>query len=448
MNRPTPRIPLPHMLSVAALRMALVTLVTLVALPILAAGAALADDDPAAQMEAGRKALNSGRFQEAADYYQQVRETALGDDLAGNAMYWEAFARYRLDRVEELKEAAELLAEQAELYPDVETASDGEALLARIYGELAQRGEADAARRVREMSEEEVRAETQMAALHALMEMDPDKALPVLERIATGEKVTSDEMRRNAVFMLCRYGEEGSLDLLIKLLHESDDPELQSELVMCLSMTDSDLALDALVDFFGENDDPELGEAALFAIGRHGGDKAFQVLADIVKDPARDQEMRRQALFGLGHTGRDDEVAALVTDILRTEKDSDMLEMALFALSQLDSEVPDRIYLDLIRNPAAGDDLRAQALFFASERGKVSLDLVRELYAGTDSRELKQQICSVLSRMDDEAAALGLLIEIVRMEKDPGIKRDAVFWVSQFDDPRAAEFLLEIINGE
>ncbi|MGD9546605.1 MAG: HEAT repeat domain-containing protein [Candidatus Krumholzibacteriia bacterium] len=438
----TPRITGPHTLSAAAF------LPALLALMILAACPTLAGDDPAATMEAGRTALNKGRFREAAEFYRQVHESAREDDLAGNALYWEAFARYRLDRVEELKEAATLLAQQAELYPDVETATDGEALLARIYGELAQRGEADAARKVRELSEEQVRAETQMAALHALMEMDPDKALPVLENIVTGKKKTSDEMRRNAVFMLCRYGEERSLDLLIKLLHESEDAELQSELVMCLSMTESEKALDAIVDFFGTTGDPELGEAALFAIGRHGGDKAFLMLADIVKDTTRDPRMRRQALFGLGNTGRDDDVAALAAGIIETETDPEMREMALFSLSDLDSEMADRVILDLIRNPAADDELRAQALFFASEREKVSLDMVRELYAGTDSRDLKQQICHVLTQMDDEEAALGLLIEIVGMEKDPEIKRDAVFWVSQFDDPRAAEFLLEIINEE
>ncbi|MFH2053113.1 MAG: HEAT repeat domain-containing protein [bacterium] len=442
MNSRTPRIAIPHTLSAAAFLPALLALLFLAACP------ALAGDEPAAKMEAGRTALNKGRFQEAAEYYRQVHESARGEDLAGNALYWEAFARYRLDRVEELKEAAALLAQQAELYPDVETASDGEALLARIYGELAQRGEADAARKVRELSEEQVRAETQMAALHALMEMDPDKALPILENIVTGKKKTSDEMRRNAVFMLCRYGEERSVDLLIKLLHESEDPELQSELVMCLSMTDSEKALDALVDFFGKTSDPELGEAALFAIGRHGGDRAFQMLVDIVQDTTRDPQMRRQALFGLGHTGRDDQVAALAADILKTETDPEMLEMALFSLSDLDSEVADRVFLDLIRNTAADDELRAQALFFASEREMVSLDMVRELYAGTDNRDLKQQICHVLTQMDDKEAALGLLIEIVGMEKDPEIKRDAVFWVSQFDDPRAADFLLEIINEE
>ena len=37
---------------------------------------------------------------------------------------------------------------------------------------------------------------------------------------------------------------------------------------------------------------------------------------------------------------------------------------------------------------------------------------------------------------------------ITRMEDDPEIKQEAVFWVSRFDSDRAAEFLLEVINEE
>jgi hypothetical protein len=61
---------------------------------------------------------------------------------------------------------------------------------------------------------------------------------------------------------------------------------------------------------------------------------------------------------------------------------------------------------------------------------------------------MKLQICHVITRMDDEEAALDALIEIIRMEDDPEIKQEAVFWVSRFDSDRAAEFLLEVINEE
>lgn len=415
---------------------------------LLFAAAAAGGEDPAGDMEAARKALNEARYQLAADLYADVFRSAQDARVAGNALYWGAFARYRLGTSDNLREALELLAWQKQEYAQTETAAEGEALAARIYGELAQRGEADAAREVRERADNSERVETQMAALHALMQMDPEKARPVLERIVRGEKPASPEVRRNAVFMLCRDGDAHSEDMLIELLRVTQEPELQSELVMCLSMAQSEKSLDAIVEFFHQSQDPVLGEAAIFAMGRHGGDRAFALLADMVRDPNLDPDLRQQAMFGLTQTGRDAEVARIATDLLRSTDDPSLREMALYSLANLDAEIPDQVFMDLIADTAADEGLRAQALFFAAQRGDLSFDFLRDAYRTTESRELKQQICHVLTQMDDKGAALETLIQIVRTETDPEIRRDAVFWIGQFDNPRAADFLLEIIDQE
>ena len=413
------------------------------------AGYSLADEESEHKMQEAREALNQARYQEAARMLAEVYELENGREAAGNALYWQAFARYKLHKTSELKVAAELLRLQQEKYASAETAAEGEALLARLYGELAQRGEVEAAREIHELSDDEMRREaTRIAALEALMRMDPDKALPILEKIVTKEKEVSEEMRRNSVFILCRMDDQRSEDLLIDMMRKSDDPEMLSELVMCLSMKDSDRALDAIVDLFKRVDDPELDEAAMFAIGRHGGEKAFSILAEIVRDPNNDTELRQQALFGISHTGRDQDITDLAVEILKSDKDPEMLETALFSLSRTDGEVPDQIFLDLINNPSADEDLRTKALFFAAQRDQLDMAFLRQVYAKTESRDMKRQICHVITRMDDEEAGLDALIEIVRMEDDPEIKQDAVFWISRFDNDRAAEFLLEVINEE
>lgn len=50
--------------------------------------------------------------------------------------------------------------------------------------------------------------------------------------------------------------------------------------------------------------------------------------------------------------------------------------------------------------------------------------------------------------IDRAVGGLDALIEIIRIEDDPEIRREAVFWVSRYDSERAAEFLLEVINKE
>lgn len=423
--------------------------ITLAIIVLVVAGYALADENSDKMMAAAREALNREQFAKAAQLMHEVYELEQETEAAGNALYWEAFARYRLKKTTELKVAAELLRLQQKEFENVETAREGETLLARLHAELAERGEIDSITEIDRISEEESqREETRIQALHALMRMNPDKALPILEKIVKGETKGSAELRRNALFVLCRVDDERSEDLLIELMHETTDPEMLSEIVMCLSMKESDRALDAIVLLFEKSDDPEIDEAAMFAIGRHGGDRAFEILAGIARDPNKNSEMRAQALFGLSQAGRDEEVAEVAADLLRTEDDNQVIEAALFSLSRLDGDVPDQVYMDLINNPQANDEMRSQALFFAAQRGDLSLDFLRDVYRKADSTELKLQVCHAISRLETSDAGLDALIEIARAETDPEIRQNAMFWIGQYDNDKAAEFLLEIINQD
>ena len=177
------------------------------------AGYALADEEAEFKMQEAREALNQARYEQAADLLEEVYELEREKQAAGNALYWQAFARYKMNRTSELKVAVELLQLQQEEYEDSETAAEGQTLLARLYGELAERGEVEGVREIHELSDDEaMREATRVAALEALMRMDPDKALPILEKIVTGEKKVSPEMQRHSVFILCRMDDERSED--------------------------------------------------------------------------------------------------------------------------------------------------------------------------------------------------------------------------------------------
>ncbi len=401
------------------------------------------------EMERARAALNRDELSRAATEFAKAYEVLKHRTEAGDALYWEAFARYRMERVQEMKRAVELLHLQQQEYASAETAAEGRALMARLQAELARRGDPHALRDVEERADAENDAdEARIYALHALMEMNPERALPLLRDIVTGAKPASPEFRRNAVFILCRVDDPQAEDALIELLHQTqDDPGMLSEVVMCLSMKESDRAMDALVEVFRKTEDPEVSEAALFAIGRHGGDRAFGLLTEIVRDPQAPSEQRQHALLGLSHVGRDREVAQLAAEIVRSDADHELQQMALMTLSRVDDDLATDVLMDLVNNPNADDEMRAQALFFAARQDKVSVGFLRDLYERAEGEDLKLQICHVLTQVDDEDAALDLLIEIARKEKSPELRQQAVFWVGRFDDERAAEFLMEVIEG-
>ncbi len=60
---------------------------------------------------------------------------------------------------------------------------------------------------------------------------------------------------------------------------------------------------------------------------------------------------------------------------------------------------------------------------------------------------MKEQVIFALSQSPNEREAADQLMEIARSEEDSDLQRNAIFWLGQIDDPRVADFLLEIIRG-
>ena len=178
------------------------------------------------QLKEAREALNSERFQRAADLYRQVFEARRESENAGDDLYWEAFSRYRMESTAQLKLAMQRLEMMRDNYHAARMAEEAEVLSARIAGELAERGEAEYAREITEMAyEDQVRQETRLAALQSLMHMDRERAMPVLRKIVQDDSPQNRDLRENAVFLLCRYEDEESEELVIQMLQKETDPD-------------------------------------------------------------------------------------------------------------------------------------------------------------------------------------------------------------------------------
>ena len=425
------------------------TVALLVALLLaVIAGAAPADQPTDAKLEAARKALNAERYKEAAALYAEAYELAGEQAVAGDALYWEAFSRYRMQQTLELKQALKLLQVQQSRYAQAATAAEGEALAARIAGELAARGEAQAAQDIYNLSAaDQQREETRVAALHALMQMNPDKARPMLAKIVRGETEASPELRQNAVFILCRDDEQG-LEIVLEALPATTDRRVLEAMVMCLAQDESERSLDALTELMRTTDDAEVQQAILMSIGHRGDARSFDLLADLVRDRSRDTELRTHAMFGLMQSD-DERVVDIALELMGGPGEpAEVLEMALMILARSDSPRATDALLDLADDPGVDPEVRAMALFSAGTHGKVDVTRLRTIYQTTDSRDLKLQVCHVLSQMNDEPGALDLLLDIARTEPDPEIRENVIFWIGQFDDQRAADALVEIIEGK
>lgn len=93
-------------------------------------------------------------------------------------------------------------------------------------------------------------------------------------------------------------------------------------------------------------------------------------------------------------------------------------------------------------------ETRKQAVFWlgqaAGEAAGAGLDSLSQ-DASVDREVQKSVVFALSQRPRDEG--IPVLIRIARTHRDREVRRDAVFWLGQSNDPRVKDFLLEIING-
>ena len=172
------------------------TLHLIIALFVVAglAGPAIAQNDRSDEArDAYRRAkdlLNDRDYSEAADRFAEVAENHPDSRYAAEALYWRAFSLLREGGRRDLLAAKDALEVQLERYPDAAREGDSQELALRIQTRLAELGDAEAAEEILILAERlsgeeglDREEETRMAALHALMQVNPDRALPILRKV-------------------------------------------------------------------------------------------------------------------------------------------------------------------------------------------------------------------------------------------------------------------------
>jgi len=97
-----------------------------------------------------RETLNRRDYRLAAELFAQIPARFPRSGHAGDALYWQAFALYRAGGERDLREALAALRQQKTRFPKAATQGDGATLERRIQGELARRGDSEAAAQVAE----------------------------------------------------------------------------------------------------------------------------------------------------------------------------------------------------------------------------------------------------------------------------------------------------------
>ena len=189
-------------------------------------------------------------------------------------------------------------------------------------------------------------------------------------------------------------------------------------------------------------DDP--GDEAMAAIAQHLSPDADRRLAALAADRGLEAERREQALFWAG-AARGRAGYELLDRVLASEPDAGLREKALFALSQ-NPEPEARPRLLRAAREDRDPEVRGEALFWLAEDApdpaRAAAWILQVIAADADE-EVREKGVFALAQLEGGADHL---LRLLRESDDVEIRRRALFWLGQSDDPRALPALEEILG--
>jgi HEAT repeat protein len=431
---------------------------------------ARAPQDPADSLyREARTMLNRASYSRAAFLFAQIHERHPRSSYAADAYYWEAYALSRTGSTSGMNRALAALRLQAERHPDAATRTDADNLATRIRGQLARRGDAEAAREVETMARSLADAgrpgaapgrasagqtrragrcagddDERMAALNALLQMDSDRALPILEKVLARRDEGSVCLRRRAVFLVSQQ-QSGSRaeSMLLGAARSDPDAEVREQAVFWLSQVDSDRAVAALDSILRGAADPGIREKAIFALAQQGSPLAGRALRDFARRADAPASLREHAIFWLGQSGGA-EATAFLRSLYGAVTVESLKEKILFSVAQGGDREGGRWLLEIATSSTEPIRLRKSAVFWAAQ-GDADLPALLALYDRTSDREMKEHLIFAYAQ-NGRRAAVDRLIQIARRDPDPELRKKALFWLSQSSDPRVADLLAEILD--
>jgi tetratricopeptide (TPR) repeat protein len=242
---------------------------------------ALYADVPGLKRTAPEEALyrQAGRFldrrewDKAIELYDAVIEKK--GSKVDSALYWKAYALRKSGRQQP---ALDTLAELERTYPNSRWLNDAKALAIEVRQAMGKPVSPD------EESDEELK----LMAIHALAQSDPQRAIPLLEKIILGS--SSPKLREQALFVLAQSDQPRAKEILLRVAKGGANPDLQLHAIQFLGVRKD--AGPELASLYNANLDRDAKRRIIHMLGSRSDVKPLIDIARAEKDP----EIKREAI--------------------------------------------------------------------------------------------------------------------------------------------------------
>ncbi len=184
--------------------------------------------------------------------------------------------------------------------------------------------------------------------------------------------------------------------------------------------------------------------SAVSAIALHADPSADSALESLTAVDQPDA-IRRNAVFWLGNA-RGRRGFEIVSRIARTDPNDKLREHAVFALTQNKDPEAIRTVVDIARNDKA-PKVREQALFWLAQRAtrQVAETELQRAIDNDPETEVKKKAVFGLTQMPGNEG-IPLLIQVAKTNRNPAVRKQAMFWLGQSKDPRAVSFFEDVLT--
>jgi HEAT repeat protein len=159
-----------------------------------------------------------------------------------------------------------------------------------------------------------------------------------------------------------------------------------------------------------------------------------------------DEELKLMAINGIMETDTERAIP-LLENLLKGSQSPKLKERTLFVLAQSDSPRARQVIEQVARGGTGNPDLQLKAILLLSARNKKSGDsgpLLWEIYRSTNSVEVKERILHSLVA----GGNFERLLEVARTEKDPKLRRTAIYSLSSMKSVQTGDSLTSLYGGE
>lgn len=395
-----------------------------------------------------RELFNRGEYGQAAQAFRALPTQYPNSAYAPEAAYYQAFSLFRIGGNTELREALAALDASRARYPNAKSNAQAAALATRIRGVLAQRGDAQArAELARTASEQGVTCDreeqaVQAEAMNALSRSDAGNVNELITRVLARKDECSIPLRRTAVFLVGNRRDAQAVTILAGVARNDPSVDVKVEAIGVMARLPNEEGVPVLEEM-ARSDDERVQRAAIRALVRHPSARARASVRSLIEREDVSERVKSEALSAFNADQATAEDVAWLRALYGKSTTTSMKARTLSAIVRVGGPDVDQWLVTIARDETQPSEIRATAMRRIGQTMPVA-DLAR-LYDGATTQRFRSEIISVLGKRKEDAAT-DKLIDIIKNGTDPSLRRSAISAVTNKNDPRATQLLLDIIN--